>query len=102
MFGCLPSRDRQILLLLAVEGLRYSEIAQYMGLTVGTVKSRISRARSRLRKLQAGTSGNKTGSPTDGVRDDAGRAASRMGRDQLSTTVTNEKHGCGRGLANKK
>lgn len=47
----LPERDREALVLFAVEGLTYAEVAEALGLPVGTVRSRISRARSRLREL---------------------------------------------------
>jgi RNA polymerase sigma-70 factor (ECF subfamily) len=45
----LPPEQRQAILLSDVHGLAYDEIAQAMGTSVGTVKSRISRGRARLR-----------------------------------------------------
>jgi RNA polymerase sigma-70 factor (ECF subfamily) len=45
----LPTGMRMVLVLADVQGLKYEEIAQVMGLEVGTVKSRLSRGRSRLR-----------------------------------------------------
>lgn len=45
----LPPEQRATLVLSDVQGLSYSEIAQATGTSVGTVKSRLSRARSRLR-----------------------------------------------------
>jgi RNA polymerase sigma-70 factor (ECF subfamily) len=47
----LPEEFRTVLLLAEVEGLLLQEVAQIMGCPVGTVKSRISRAKERLRKL---------------------------------------------------
>jgi RNA polymerase sigma factor (sigma-70 family) len=44
----LPPADRHTLLLYAVGGLSYSEIATLLAVPVGTVRSRINRARSRL------------------------------------------------------
>lgn len=44
--------DRQILLLIAAEGLRYTEAADLLGVELGTVKSRMSRARRRLDRAQ--------------------------------------------------
>lgn len=46
----LPEESRAVLLLREVEGLSYQEIAQTLGLSQGTVKSRLSRARRALRE----------------------------------------------------
>jgi RNA polymerase sigma-70 factor (ECF subfamily) len=47
----LPAEQREVLLLAAVEELRYEEIAKLLGIPVGTVMSRLSRARDKLRRL---------------------------------------------------
>ena len=47
----LPEHHRRVLLLREVSGLSYQEIAQAMELDLGTVKSRIARARNQLRKI---------------------------------------------------
>jgi RNA polymerase sigma factor (sigma-70 family) len=46
----LPSADRDALLLLAWADLDYQQIAQALGIPVGTVRSRIHRARQRVRE----------------------------------------------------
>lgn len=47
----LPADMRAALVLRDIQGLAYEEVAQILHLNLGTVKSRISRARERLRKL---------------------------------------------------
>jgi RNA polymerase sigma-70 factor (ECF subfamily) len=49
----LSSGQREVLLLLAWAELSYEEIGLALGLPVGTVRSRLSRARSRMRELLA-------------------------------------------------
>ena len=44
----LPEHYREVLLLWAVEGLKYKEIAEVLGVALGTVMSRLYRARSML------------------------------------------------------
>jgi RNA polymerase sigma-70 factor (ECF subfamily) len=48
--NALPVREREALLLFALADLSYDEIAQALDLPVGTVRSRLSRARDRIRK----------------------------------------------------
>lgn len=43
--------EREVLTLCLWEGLEYAEAARALGIPVGTVRSRLSRARARLRKL---------------------------------------------------
>ncbi len=52
--GALPEEMRTILLLRDIEDLPYADIAQLLHLEVGTVKSRLSRARLALRQLLVG------------------------------------------------
>jgi len=47
----LPDDWRSVVILADVHGLSYEEVAQAVGVPVGTVKSRLSRARGRLRDL---------------------------------------------------
>lgn len=50
----LPSKLRAVFVLHAVEGLKYEDIARALGVPVGTVMSRLNRARRRLRRSLAG------------------------------------------------
>jgi RNA polymerase sigma-70 factor (ECF subfamily) len=50
----LRAKDREVLLLFAWEGLGYQEIADALGIPVGTVRSRLSRSRKRVRDQLAG------------------------------------------------
>lgn len=47
----LSHRDRQILTLVAWEGLSYQQVATALDIPVGTVRSRLSRSRARLAQL---------------------------------------------------
>lgn len=49
LFRRLPRHQQAALALVAVEGLAYEDAAEVLGVSVGTVKSRVSRARDTLR-----------------------------------------------------
>ena len=49
--GRLPVEQRDVLILAAVEELRYEEIAAALAIPLGTVMSRLSRARNKLRRM---------------------------------------------------
>jgi RNA polymerase sigma-70 factor (ECF subfamily) len=51
--GRLPPEQREVLLLAAVEELRYEEIAALLSVPIGTVMSRLSRAREKLKRIIA-------------------------------------------------
>ena len=57
-----------VVILSDVHGLSYEEVAKTAGIPVGTVKSRLSRARGRLRYIlrESGAPGN--GEPAHGIR----------------------------------
>lgn len=50
----LPPEQREALLLVSLQDLAYEDVARITGVPVGTVMSRLSRARSRLRELMEG------------------------------------------------
>lgn len=47
----LPADQREVLMLIALEQLNYEQAAEVLGVPVGTVMSRLSRARTRLRNI---------------------------------------------------
>jgi len=52
----LPQEQREAILLVGAEGLSYDETAEALGVKVGTIKSRVNRARNRLADLMGLTS----------------------------------------------
>jgi RNA polymerase sigma-70 factor, ECF subfamily len=47
----LPDEQREVILLVGLEGMSYETAARVLGVPVGTVRSRLSRARDTLRRL---------------------------------------------------
>src|SRR5215212_2058805 len=47
----LPEEQRAVILLVGLEGMRYEEVAEVLGVPVGTIRSRLSRGRESLRRL---------------------------------------------------
>ena len=47
----LPDEQRQVILLVGLEGMTYEEVASILQIPIGTVRSRISRGRDQLRRL---------------------------------------------------
>jgi len=54
--GLLPTEQREVVLLIGLEGISYGEAADILGISIGTVKSRLSRGRRALRLLMEGKS----------------------------------------------
>ncbi len=51
----LPAEQREVVLLVGLEEMSYADVALTLGIPIGTVMSRLSRGRERLRALMAGT-----------------------------------------------
>ncbi|MCW5745556.1 MAG: sigma-70 family RNA polymerase sigma factor [Alphaproteobacteria bacterium] len=47
----LSDDHREVLILVAIEGMAYAEAAEVLGVAIGTIMSRLSRARDQLRRL---------------------------------------------------
>ncbi|MGK2286799.1 sigma-70 family RNA polymerase sigma factor [Pedomonas sp. V897] len=67
----LPEQQREALILVGAGGLSYEEVAQICGVAIGTVKSRVARARAALASLI-----------------ESGNICSRMGHDDTADTET--------------
>jgi RNA polymerase sigma factor (sigma-70 family) len=67
----LPAGHRDALLLVAWGDLTYEQTAAALGVPVGTVRSRVSRARDRLRQALAGADPSAPGSPATSRNGDA-------------------------------
>jgi RNA polymerase sigma-70 factor, ECF subfamily len=52
--ACLPAEQRAVLLLVTLEEMSYDEVARALSIPIGTVMSRLSRAREKLRALMTG------------------------------------------------
>src|SRR6186713_1516739 len=52
----LPAEQRAVLLLVTLEEMSYEEVARTLGIPIGTVMSRLSRARDKLRVMMQGQS----------------------------------------------
>jgi RNA polymerase sigma-70 factor (ECF subfamily) len=50
----LPNEQREVLLMVVLEGMTYDETAQALGIPIGTVMSRLHRARDRLQREREG------------------------------------------------
>jgi RNA polymerase sigma-70 factor, ECF subfamily len=70
--AALPDPQRRVLLLIGVDGLRYEEAAETLGVPVGTVRSRLARGRIALHRL---TDANRIVRRTAAAGERRGRAA---------------------------
>lgn len=58
-YGRLLPSHREIIALIVFEGMKYEEASELLGVPVGTVRSRLSRARALLREAQDGVAMNR-------------------------------------------
>ncbi len=61
VFAQLPEEQREVLYLVCVEGLRYKETAEVLNIPIGTVTSRLARARLELHHGLGNTQDDETG-----------------------------------------
>src|SRR5438445_10687799 len=52
--SCLAPEQRELLLLIALEDMTYADVSRALGIPIGTVMSRLSRGRERLRRAMNG------------------------------------------------
>jgi RNA polymerase sigma-70 factor (ECF subfamily) len=64
----LPEEQRQVVLLVGLEGMRYETVAEIMGVPVGTVRSRLSRGREALRQMMGGDAERRQAAAEAGAR----------------------------------
>ena len=53
----LPAEQREVVLLVSIEDLTYQEVSRALDIPIGTVMSRLSRGRERLRQMMNGAQG---------------------------------------------
>jgi RNA polymerase sigma-70 factor (ECF subfamily) len=62
---CLPARDREVLLLVAVQGLEQQEAATVLGIGHASLRQRLTRARARLQRALQPAAGEETETAVD-------------------------------------
>ncbi len=76
----LPNDQREALILIGASGLSYEEAAGICGCAIGTMKSRVNRARNRLAELLSINSGREFGHAEDWEAADPGFIGQRFSR----------------------
>jgi RNA polymerase sigma-70 factor (ECF subfamily) len=77
----LPAEDRELLQLVAWEGLTSAQLGEVLGIPAPTVRTRLHRARRRLRAAMADAAVDASGDVGDGKRTPAGEHASAAGHE---------------------
>jgi len=60
----LPQEQRSVLHLVAIEGMKYHEAAEALGISIGTLMSRLGRARAALRNFEEGRASGSADAPS--------------------------------------
>lgn len=81
-FAELPEEQRSVLLLVGVDDFSYKEAARILGVPIGTVMSRLSRGRERLRQYMNGyhQGPSRPGLTNDGDTRSDGQGGAGLGR----------------------
>lgn len=82
--GMLAPEQRQVILLVGLEGMSYEEVAAILGIPIGTVRSRLSRGRDQLRKLMGMDAEPAPAAAAAVDRDAAGKGATTTSRRQAA------------------
>jgi RNA polymerase sigma-70 factor, ECF subfamily len=83
-FHLLSDCQRETLLLVGLEGYSHTRIAAHTGVSVGTVKSRVSRARATLRRILMDEGGNVSPGTFGDIRLSAGQLQQHAGGQALA------------------
>jgi RNA polymerase sigma-70 factor (ECF subfamily) len=83
-FWHLGEDHREVLILVGASGLSYEEAAEVCGCAVGTIKSRVSRARQELARLLAGPATDRPAPAATRTSDDAGGRQGRRDRPRVA------------------
>jgi RNA polymerase sigma-70 factor (ECF subfamily) len=78
----LPSDQREALILIGASGLSYEEAAGICGCAIGTMKSRVNRARNRLTEMLSISSGDELGHDSSWRAADLALASHSGGREE--------------------
>ena len=88
-FAELPEEQRSVLLLIGVEDFSYEQTAGILGVPIGTVMSRLSRGRERLRQYMNGDQARaRPGLTNDGYTRSDNQDRARLGRNRFAVRRT--------------
>jgi RNA polymerase sigma-70 factor, ECF subfamily len=83
----LPADQREALILVGAEGFSYEDAATISGCAIGTVKSRVNRARAKLAEMLAESPGETSQEkPATPAKDKLLKAPKKAGRERMATS----------------